>query len=168
MADIWLIVIFVIPILLTILLRVNGAYVFLGICMGYVVSQFDSTNKLVTKLASSRTLEHFYGSNNARLILLLLPAVLILLFNIKTASAHKHINLVPAIASGLLMALTVVPLLPTNTAVNIMSGSLWQDLTKYQGTVVAISALVALIFLVMQRSKFNPLARHHRHAKSKE
>ncbi len=137
--------------------------------MGYVVSQFDSTNKLVTKLINSRTLEHFNNFSDVRLILLLLPVVIILLLNVKTVSAHKHtINLIPAIASGLLMVLTVIPLLPTNTAVKIMSGSLWQDITKYEGAVVAIGAFVALIFLIMQRSKFSPLTKHYKHAKPKE
>src|ERR1700721_3834582 len=104
MSDIWLIVIFLIPVLLITLLKVSGVYVYMALCLGYVLSQFDGGSKIVTKLAgSSKVIERLGGSNDIRLILLIIPAILILLFCYNTAHGKKlSLNILPAIAAGLL------------------------------------------------------------------
>jgi Mn2+/Fe2+ NRAMP family transporter len=139
--------------------------------MGYVFSEFDGQNKLVTKLAGSKVIEHLGGSNDVRLLLLLVPAVIILLFMTRTTKGGTlSINLLPAVAVGLLAVITVVPLLPLNTAVNVMGGSLWRDVTKYEGTLVALSTLVVGILLIAEHSKFGSLKPHKssKHQKSKD
>ncbi|MEI9914428.1 MAG: hypothetical protein WDN66_05690 [Candidatus Saccharibacteria bacterium] len=145
MADLWLLLIFAVPIVAIVALRVNALIVYLGLCLGYVLSEFDGTNKEVTKIAgSSKWVQHVGGSSNAHLILLLLPAVVLLLFTIKTASGGKYsINLIPAVAVGILAVITVVPLLPVSTAVKVMNEPLWTNVTKYQGALVALSVLIA-------------------------
>lgn len=168
MANIWLLLLFLIPIIVIVFLRVNAVVVFLGLCLGYVLSEFDGTNKEVTKIAgTSKLIERFGGSSNVHLILLLLPAVVLLLFSMKTASGGKYsVNLLPAIAVGILTVITVVPLLPVSAAVKIMNGSLWARVTNYQGALVALSIVVVAILLVVEHSKLNSLSKS-KHHKSK-
>ncbi len=159
MANIWLLLVFAIPILVAIFLRVNAVVIFVGLCLGYVLSEFDGTNREVTKIAgTNKFIEYLGGSSNVHLILLLLPSVILLLFSLKTASGSKYsLNMLPAIASGILAVITVVPLLPVNTAVKIMNGSLWADVTKYQGGLIALSVLVVTLMLILERSKHGSL-----------
>jgi hypothetical protein len=169
MSDIWLLVVFLIPVVLLSVLRVNAVMVYLGLCLGYVVSLFDDNNKEVTKLAATKVIHQLGGSNDIRLILLLLPPVIITLFMLKTAKGGKYsINLLPSIAVGILAIITVVPLLPTSTAVTIMNSSLWQDVTKYEGALVAISAAVVVVLLITQHSKLSPHSKSSKHHKSKD
>lgn len=171
MANIWLLVVFATPILLLILLRVNAVFVYLGFCVGFVLSEFDGQNKTITKLAgSSKVIERLGGSTEVRLILLVLPAILILLFMIKSAKGGKFtLNLLPAIAVGVLAVITVIPLLPVNTAVNIMNGSAWKDVTKYEGTLIGLSTLVIVVMLIVEHSKFGSLSKGKgKHHKSKD
>ncbi|MHB1865485.1 MAG: hypothetical protein ACYCPS_05005 [Candidatus Saccharimonadales bacterium] len=165
MANIWLILVFAIPIVLFIALRVNAVIIFLGLCLGYILSEFDGTNKEVTKLAgSTKFIEHLGGSSNVHLILLLLPPIILLLFSLKTASGSKYsLNLLPAIATGILAVIVVVPLLPVNTAVKVMNGSLWADVIKYQGTLIGLSILVVTIMLILEHSKISGLSKSKSH-----
>jgi hypothetical protein len=168
MSNIWLIIIFLIPIVLIVLFKVNAVMVYLGLCLGYVLSQFDGGTKIANKLAgSSKIIEQLGGSSDVRLIMLVLPAIVILLFLFKTASSSKlSINLIPAIATGLLTVITVIPLLPINTAVKIMTGSLWHDVTKYEGNIIALSTLTIVIMLIINRSKINLTSKESKHHKS--
>jgi len=170
MANIWLIIIFLIPIVLLFLLRVNAIFVYLGLCLGYVLSQFDGGTKIVTKLASStKVIERIGGTNDTRLFLLLLPPILIMLFMLKTSSKGKYkLNILPSIAVGLLAVITVIPLLPISTAVNIMNGSLWVDVTKYEGVLVAASALIVVILMLLHRTKMSSGFKGNKHHKAKE
>ena len=169
MADIWLLIIFAIPIIAAIFLKVNSVVVFMGLCLGYILSQFDGTSKEITKLASSsKFIEHFDGSNNIHLILLLLPPLILLLFTIKSVTGKKYsIKLLPAIATGFLAVITVVPLLPLKTSLNIMSTSFWRDVTKYQGGLVAASVLIVIVILIYEHSKIRSSLSKGKHSKSK-
>lgn len=165
MANIWLILIFVIPIVVLLALRVNAVIIFLGLCLGYILSEFDGTNKEVIKLVgSTKFIEHLGGSSNIHLLLLLLPPALLLLFTLKTASGGKYsLNLLAAIATGILAVITVVPLLPTSTALKIMNGKLWPEVLKYQGILIVISVLLITIMLILENSKLSNLSKSKGH-----
>jgi len=49
--------------------------------------------------------------------------------------------------------LLVVPLLPPGTAHNIVHSSVWHNVQSLQSGIVALSALVCLLFLLLQRPK---------------
>lgn len=168
MADIWLLVILFVPIILLTTLRVNAVMVYFGLCIGYVLNQFDGGSAAVSQLTSSKVTNNLISSNNLHLVLLLLPAVVITILLIKTAPRGRlSINLLPSIAVGLLAVILVVPVLPVNTAVSIMNGNLWKDVAKYQQIIIALTSLVAVIMVVMQRSKFN-MSKDSKHSKSKK
>lgn len=167
MADIWLLVIFFIPIILLTVLRVNAVMVYFGLCIGYVLNQFDGGSNAVAQLTNSKVTRSLVNFNNLHLVLLLLPAVVITILLLKTTSGGKlSINLLPAVVVGLLAVILVVPVLPVNTAVSIMNSSLWKDVAKYQQSIIALTSLIMIIMIFIQRSKFN-LSKSSKHNKSK-
>lgn len=169
MANIWLLAIFLIPIALVTFLRVNAVFVYLGLCLGYVLSEFDGGSRVVTQLSKSRVIERLGGSSDVRVILLLLPAVVILLAMVKTTHGNKlSLNLLPAISVGILAVISLVPILPLKNAVSIMTGSLWHNVSKYEGTLIATSTLVVTVMFIVSNSKFSHSSKGSKHHKSKE
>ena len=169
MSDIWLILIFIVPIVLIVLLRVNAIFAYLALCLGYVLSQFVVNTKIVSKIPDYNKLNKLSTNSNIHLALLLLPLVLIIFTMFKTAHKKKilSLNLVGAIAVGALAVITVVPKLPINTAISIVSSSIWVNISNYEGLVVAVTGVFILLLLISQRSKLKPQPKEGKHHKSK-
>jgi hypothetical protein len=93
-----------------------------------------------------------------------------MIFMMKSAHGGKYsINLLPSAAVGILLVITVVPLLPVSTSVKIMNSSLWQDVVKYQGVLVAASAVIVTVLLILHSSKLGSFSKgSKKHHKSKE
>lgn len=147
------------PVLLLMLLRVNAALVFVSLCVGYVAAQF-----LGNDIQSFANLFISHGSavsvSVMRLGLLLAPAVLTMLFMIGTVRKTRLVlNMLPALATGCLVVLLVVPLLPSSTANAVTGSSLWVQFSRLQSAIVGASALISLFFLWTQR----PKKRHEEH-----
>lgn len=141
-----------VPIALLFFLRVNAAFVFLSLCLGSVLVQFagDDAASIVT---GASTGAHVTEST-IKLALLVAPAVLTILFMMGTAKGNKKfLNLVPAAATGVLVALLAVPLLAPGLANNIQGLPAWQSVQRVQSGVVAASTLVCLMFLWSSRPK---------------
>lgn len=139
-----------VPAVVLMVLRINATLVFLSICLGDVLVQF------VGKDASSilTAMGVHLGGQTIKLFLLALPTVLTAVFMIKTVRGSKLvINALPAVGAGLLLALLIVPLLPMNMNVNILSSSLWHQVQAAQDMIVGLSALLCLFVLWLQRPK---------------
>lgn len=140
-------------------LRVNATLVFLSLCLGDVLTEFvaNDASSVTTLLSKSHVSSAVVSqTNNAwKLILLLLPVVLTTIFMIRTVKGHSRLllNLLPAAGVGLLGALLVVPLLPATASENIISSSLWVQVTRAQDLIVGGSAVVCMFVLWMQRPK---------------
>ena len=87
------------------------------------------------------------SSMAVNLALLLVPAVITLLSQIGSIKhKNKYVNLLPALSVGVLAALLVIPLLPGSIDRNIYATSLWPKLASYRSTIVAIGAVITIIF----------------------
>ncbi len=141
---------FAAPVLVTLLLRINATMVFLGLCLGYVLMQFLGAD---TQDFAATFLPHAAVSSNVlKVTLLLFPAVFTAVFMIRTARGAKAVfNLLPALATGCLVVLLVVPLLSPGLSHAITGMSLWRQVARLQGLVVGTGALVSLLFLWMLR-----------------
>lgn len=148
----------VVPVVLLMFLRVNAALVFMSLCLGSVLVQFvgsdpDSVTSWisVTQGASNVNID----DATLKLILLLAPVVLTVLFMIKTVKGTPKLilNVFPAIGVGMLGALLVVPLLSGDISQDIIDSSLWGEVLKLQNVIVGVTALVCLLVLWMQRPK---------------
>lgn len=154
--ELTLAVIFLAPVLLLTLFKINAATVFLSLCLGSV---------LVSYFANSPTVLNFVMAHNAQLstvgdhtneiLLLLTPVILTMIFMMRTihGKGHALMNLLPAVGVGFLGALLLVPLLPPGLSHNVIHSTLWPQLLKIQSPVVAASATVCLITIWMQRPK---------------
>lgn len=141
-----------VPVVLLFLLRINAALVFLSLCLGSVLVRFTASDA-VSVIAGNGTNAQITGSN-VKLILLVAPALLTMLFMIKTVRrSMRLVNILPAVATGCLAALLVVPLLSAGTAANIMRSSVWMQTESLQSAIVASGTLICLLFLWLGRPK---------------
>jgi hypothetical protein len=151
------------PVVILTILRVDAALVFLSLCLGYVLVQFVSYDavSLVTSIfphASS------LSDNTVKLIFLLLPAVLTIIFMFHSVSGTRVIlNFLPALGVGLLGVLLLEPLLSSGTRVALESSSLWHNFQQAQTLIVGASSIVSLLFLWMHRKQghHGKSSRHH-------
>lgn len=150
--DIILVALIVLPIVLLFVLRVSATFVFLSLCLGDVLERFVGRDA-ATVIGGSGSAIKATGSY-LQLSLLLAPAVLTMIFMIHTVRGRKKfLNLLPALGTGLLMALLVVPLLPPGLSHTIVTSSSWAKIEQLQSAIVLSSAVLCLLFLLMQRPK---------------
>ena len=149
---IFLLAVLAIPTLALTILRIHAVMVFMSLCLGdvlvrYVASDANTMLKLFIPNVSQ------ISTSSVQLIVLLLPVVLTSVFMLFSVRGQGRVimNILPAIGTGLLMALLVVPLLPLGTRFAIESQPLWNQLSKLQALIVGISAIIGLFFLWAQR-----------------
>jgi len=134
------------PVVLIVLLRVNAAFVFLSLCLGDVLVQFTGNDAV--SIFTGASINAQLPTSTIKLLLLLLPAVLTVLFMVKTVkSKQKYFNILPAAGTGVLTALFVVPQLPPGLSHAILDSNTWSQIQTYQSGLVAISTLICLLFL---------------------
>lgn len=160
--------IILLPIVILVVLRVNATLVFLSLCLGDVLTQFIATNSnpLQSLVPSSHISASLHAPDNSwRLILLLIPVIITTALMARTVkgSSKKILNILPAVAVGLVGALLVVPVLPSAAAQDVINNSLWGQLTSYQGAIVTLSAIACLSMLWLQRPKSGG-SKHSKHS----
>lgn len=147
------------PALLLMLLRVNASLVFLSACLGAVLIQLVGTD-------ANDFFNMFFPSvdeNNLKLGLLLLPVVLTTIFMIKSVDGAKMaFNILPAIGTGFLLAILIVPLMPGGQAYAIQHSQAWDQVQQLQAGVIGAISLICLLSLWLQRPKH-----HGKHGKHK-
>ncbi|HEY4160876.1 MAG TPA: hypothetical protein VGM08_02320 [Candidatus Saccharimonadales bacterium] len=143
------------PALAILLLRVNGAIAFMSLCLGSVLVTYTSgdVDTVFTSIANKGVL----ATNQwVQLALLVAPFLLTVLFTRGSVKGAKNaVNLLPALSTGLLCALLVVPLLPAATQRQIQHLSLWHQLSDAQTAVILAGAVFSLVFLLFTHR------RHH-------
>jgi hypothetical protein len=157
------------PVVLLMVLRSNAALVFLSLCLGDVLVQFvaGDTNSFIGFFSSSHAVQSVAtGGSAVKLVLLLLPVVLTMVFMIRTVKGVRLIlNILPAAGVGLLGSLLVVPLLSPGLSHSIIGSNLWKEAEKAQDLIVSASAIVCLVVLWLQRPKagggHGKAGRHH-------
>jgi hypothetical protein len=148
--DVMLLLLVGIPVAVLMIWRINASFVFLSACLGTVLLTFVGTD--ATDFAN--IFLPFLNGDNLKLALFLLPVVLTTVFMIKTVNGGRLLfNVLPAVGTGLVLALLVVPLLPHNYSQQLQSSEVWHQLQQLQSLVVGASALACLFFLWTQRPK---------------
>lgn len=141
------------PALVIVLLRVNGAIAFMSLCLGSVLVSYvsDDVNDLASSFAAKGSLAVHQW---LQLGLLVVPFLLTLLFTRGSVSGGKKlVNLLPALASGMLGALLIVPLLPAGLQRQIHHVSLWHQFDSLQTAVILGGAAFSLVFLLFTHRK---------------
>lgn len=159
MQNIILIAAIAIPVVLLVLLRTSASIVFLSLCAGALLVAFVGDEAgLVGSMVGNNSL---VVSQYFKVALLLLPAVLSAIILTRSMRGPKGIiNVLPAIAVGLVGVLLAVPLLPDTPQHAISNVSGWALLNDYKQLVVIASVLVSLIVLWFARPGGHK--KHHR------
>lgn len=159
------------PLVVLSLLKVNAVFVYLSLCMGAVVTEFASNNKLLNSFVSNTNVINKYINNNSdiKLALLLIPPVLTTIFMIRTAKTHKlSLNMFGALSVGLLAIFLVVPILPPGLQDSALKSPIWTNIVSYRGLIVGACSILILVMLLLQRSKLAHSSHHvhNKHEKS--
>jgi hypothetical protein len=149
------------PVVILTLLRSNAATAFLALCLGSVLGSFvakDLVSGLKGYIAPSTQVTETIAS----LILLWLPVVLVAIFMMKTiAPKQRLINVIPALAVGLLGALLSVPFLTPEVRSTVEATEIWKNLESYKALIVVAGTVASLALLRMRKKVDNPKGKHH-------
>lgn len=158
--DVVLLLLIAGPALILMLLRSNASLVFLSTCLGLALIQLvggDAGDFASMFLPA-------VSDNSLKLGLLLLPVILTTIFMIKTVHGGKlAFNLLPALGTGFLLTLLIVPLLPGGESHALEAAQSWHLVGQLQSLVIGISALLCLLFLWSQRPKSQHDGKHKKH-----
>jgi len=154
-----------VPTLAILLLRVNGAIAFMGLCLGSVMVTYVSSdvNGILTSFSASKNT--LTTSQWAQMGLLVIPFLLTILFTRGNVHGSKRFtNFLPALATGLLFTLLTVPLLAANVQRHIHKLSVWHQLDSLQTAVILGGAVFSLAFLLLtHRKSHGDEAKHGKH-----
>ncbi|HSX30918.1 MAG TPA: hypothetical protein VLE99_03310 [Candidatus Saccharimonadales bacterium] len=154
------------PLLAVVLLRVNGAIAFMSLCLGNVLVAYTSSDVdgVFTSFSAS---SHTLTTNQwVQLGLLVAPFIFAVLFTRGSVHGGKRFtNVLPALATSLLFALLVVPLLPADTQRHIHALRVWHQLDNLQTAIILAGALFSLVFLLFTHRKHGGEKEAKKHTK---
>lgn len=152
------------PALAVIALRLNGAMMFLSLCLGSVLVQYvgSSTNDLMNLISPQAG---SFSSRTVDLMLLLTPAIVTGIVTLVSVRGRLRVlfNILPAVATSAFAVLLAVPLLPPAAAAALQREGLWFVLSHSEAIIVSSGALVSLLALWTQRGHFKGHDKHHKH-----
>jgi len=129
--------------------RVPAALVFFSLLVGQLlVSQVAEDVYLFVNTAAQNV-----GIEWIKLLLLLLPVILTLLFLKESVSKSKiFVEFVPAILTGMVVVLLIYPLIPALQ--NALNGnSTWQVIDTYKSLITFVASIACLVTSWMSFSK---------------
>ena len=159
MQNIVLLAAIAVPIVLLVLLRTNGAIVFLSLCAGALLVRYvgDDASLVGSAIGNNSVVVSQY----AQVALLLIPVVLSAIFLKKSMKGPRGLlNILPAVGVGLVGVLMVVPLLPSNANELITTTNGWSIMKDNQQMIVAISVVVSLAALWLSHPR-GKTKKHH-------
>jgi uncharacterized membrane protein len=141
------------PILLILVLRASAAVVFLALCAVTDLLKFIGKDA-TTVLTSIWPHSNIIAQQSLNVSLLSVPPLVAIIRLRKTVSGSKMVlNIAPAVAVGLLAAISIVPLLSSGLRVNILHTPVWKLGEQMQGFIVGVGVLVSLLLLKGHRKK---------------
>jgi hypothetical protein len=142
-----------VPLLAIVLLRVNAAIAFMSLALGSLLVTYaaQDINTIFGGFSAGNGLNNYQW---IKLGLLTLPFLVVVLFTRKHVKGSKQwLNVVPALASGLLFALLATPLLPADVQRHIHAQAVWKQLDNLETAAVLGGAVFALLFLLLTHRK---------------
>lgn len=132
-----------VPIVLSVLFRVNAVFLFLSVAAG---------NLMATNLAqdADRALGMVSRQMDTELVgalaLQFIPVILTLLLLKKTLPAHKMVlHIVPIVAISVMLAILVLPMLPEDMRSQVHASAYGNLIQNTQHLVVGLAALLTLL-----------------------
>jgi len=137
----------VITLLLALVFRVSGVFLFLSVAVGYLLMTYigDDAGLVLGMVVKT-------GKVNiiAQFIVMLAPVVLSLFFLKRTLPKHKILLHLPLlVASSLSLVALSLPLLDSSMQGKVFANSYGSILREYQDIFVSVSAILALLIMWM-------------------
>lgn len=160
MADVFLIILVLLPAVLAYLLKSNASISFLALCGGFTLLTLSGSDieQLVgkTKITS-------LTSNNVDLALLAVPLLVTLLLTYRsvTSKNKRYFQTIPAVCAGGLLAVVAAPMFSDALSTNFAGSQLWKDLQNIQTSIVGVGLLTSLL-LIWSGGKSRPHSKKHR------
>jgi hypothetical protein len=165
MANIILLLIVAAVAALLLVLRTNALYVFFALCSGNVLVQFASKNMAyVNGHIHTNLLPHGYSVSKPSILLaiLLIPPVLVVaLAKHNNGPSKWPMQIFPAIATGILGILFVVPLLSNSLQNSITQNKFWSLFEQWQIPIVGLCVVVSVAILIASTYSHTP-KKHHK------
>lgn len=147
------------PLVLSLLLKSNGALGFLALSTGSVVVTYGGTdiNNAIKQVGLGP-----YSTSAVELVLLITPLVVTLLLTRKSVAKRSkyYFQAVAALCAGGLLALAAVPLLTDTMQTSFSDSDIWVNLQKIQAGVVGIGALCSLLLIWFVGLKHSKRKKH--------
>ena len=142
------------PALAILVLRVNGAIAFMSLCLGSVLVTYTSSD-VDTVFTSFANKDALATNQWVQLALLVVPFLLTILFTRRSVKRglKSAVNILPALTTGLLCVLFVVPLLPSGLQHQLQSENAWRQVSNAQTGVILGGAAFSLVFLLLTHRK---------------
>lgn len=144
--QIILAVIVVLPIILGLVLRVHALYLFVSVCLGYLLqmSLGESIDLLIAMFIK--------GSDSlliARLVLFILPVLLVLILLRRTVGKGIMLQLVPLVSTGAMFAVMLLQLLPSDISQQVISSEYGSVLSTSSDLTIALASGLNLIMMII-------------------
>jgi hypothetical protein len=147
---------------LPILWKSKGAYVFLLLCAGSILSASVSGN-VANEIRDAVNTNGMPVQSIVQGIILLLPAFLAILITRKSVKSKKMAyHLFPSLAAGILAYLWFIRVLPYEQFSALESAALTKDLLQVRDIALISGILSVLALLVVERPKPDP-KKHGKH-----
>lgn len=151
-----------VPAVLLLLLRTDAATVFLSLAVGGILERIagnDITSALATFSARTNT---EIGMAVVHIGLIVVPAIITaLVLRRSVSSAKLLVNIFPAVATGAVGLLLIVPLLPANIRITVINSNIWSLIDKSQVLIVGVSVLSSLLVLWFGKPHKEHGKKHH-------
>lgn len=143
-----------VPTLAIIFFRASGTVSFLALCMGFVLTQY-----VAPEVAD--TLVGFFGANRllttdwVKVGLLVVPVLMAILFTAQSVhgTLRKVVNIISAAATGMLLALFIVAVLPASAQAHFKTQEVWKVLNNLQTAVILKGAFFGMLYLFLTKPK---------------
>ena len=140
-----------VPLLLALRWRSNGAVAFMGVALGVMLAGMVRGD-VVDFIAGFTSFGRYATPQWVGLGLIALPPLIGLIVTRKSVRISRQVlNFFPALAASLLLALFIVPLLPTSSYKQIASLELWHKLTELQTLILLVGAALSFVMFMFLR-----------------
>ena len=132
-----------VPVVLALVLRVSAVFLYLGVAAGLILSQYIAQD---TSLALNAFFAHSQVDSYVRLVLLLLPVLLTLIFLRKTLPGSKFfLHVVPLIITNVALGTFIMTNLPGGVQHQLVTNPVGRIANSAQNLLITASTVVTLL-----------------------
>ncbi len=137
----------IVPLLLILVTRANASVIFLSVCAGSLISKYLSDDIMQLFVSFVPSANDTLQAIMHIVIFLIVPLLTIVFMRGGMPGSKALVNLVPAVATSLVIMLLTVPLLPENALFDVTALSAWSVAERYQSFIVGVAAFTSMVLL---------------------